>query len=129
MMPQSERGQFLIADAWSLHGDSLEMLSQGRLRNAAEKAWGATKRATDALIVERTGREPTRTSQTASGLKALVREGVVPRAMWDQFRDRVQYLHSQCFYDGNCHPPDFMSALILDTADYIRDVEAADGQE
>ena len=72
-MPETERGKYLIAYAWSLHGDALEMLSQGRLRNAAEKAWGATKRATDALILERTGREPIRTSQTSSGLRALAR--------------------------------------------------------
>ena len=31
------------------------MLAQGRIRNAAEKAWGATKRATDAVILARTG--------------------------------------------------------------------------
>ena len=124
-MPETERGKFLIADAWAMQADALEMLAQGRLRNAAEKAWCATKRATDALILERTGREPTRTSQTSSGLKALVRDGVVAGTMWDRYRDRVQYLHSQCFYDGNCYPHDFMTALIQDAAGYIRDVEAA----
>ena len=31
------------------------MLAQGRIPNAAEKAWGATKRATSALILVRTG--------------------------------------------------------------------------
>ena len=55
-MPESQHGKYLIADAWSLHEDALEMLSQGRVRNAAEKAWGATKRATDALLLERPGR-------------------------------------------------------------------------
>ena len=34
------------------------MLEAGDLRDAAEKAWGATKRATDALILRYTGREP-----------------------------------------------------------------------
>ena len=32
-------------------------LEQGRIRNAAEKAWGATKRATDALALARTGED------------------------------------------------------------------------
>ena len=128
-MPISLRATFLIDDARSLHRDALEMLVQGRLRNAAEKAWGATKRATDALVLERTGREPTRTSQTSSGLKALARDGVIPGNMWDRFRDRVQYLHAQCFYDGRCYPADFMSALIQDTAGYIRDAAAANAPE
>ena len=30
-----------MADAWALYRDALEMLEQGHLRNAAEKAWGA----------------------------------------------------------------------------------------
>ena len=67
-MLETERGRVLITDAWTLYADAIEMLEQGHIRNAAEKAWGATKRATDALILERTGREPT--SQTSSGIKA-----------------------------------------------------------
>ena len=70
-MPQSERGNYLIADAWSLHQDALDMLSQGRLRNAAEKEWGATKRATDAVILGRTGREPGTTGITYRGIRGL----------------------------------------------------------
>ena len=54
-MLQTERVGSLFADARGLYGDALEMLDQGRLRNAAEKAWCATKRATDALILARTG--------------------------------------------------------------------------
>ena len=101
------------------------MLSQGRLRNAAEKAWCATKRATDALILERTEREPTRTSQTASGLKALARQDVGVDSLWSRFRDQVRYLHSDCFYDGDCEPEDVIVGMIHGTADYIRDVETA----
>ena len=55
-MLETERGRVLITDAWTLYADAIEMLEQGHIRNAAEKAWGATKRATDALILERTGR-------------------------------------------------------------------------
>ena len=124
-MPESERGKFLIADAWSLHEDALEMLTQGRLRNAAEKAWCATKRATDALILERTEREPTRTSQTSSGLKALARENEALGPLWGRFRDRVYRLHSLCFYEGNCEPESLIIGLVQDTANYISDVETA----
>ena len=41
---------FLFADARALYDDALEMLDQGKIRNAAEKVWGATKRATDLPI-------------------------------------------------------------------------------
>ena len=101
------------------------MLSQGRLRNAAEKAWGATKRATDALILERTGREPARTAQTSSGLKALARESAAIESLWARFRDQIRYLHSDCFYNGDCEPESLIVGMIHDTADYIRDMEAA----
>ena len=43
-MVATDRGRFLISDARTLYDDALEMLDQGKIRNAAEKAWGATKR-------------------------------------------------------------------------------------
>ena len=56
------------------------MLEQGRIRNAAEKAWSATKRATDALARTReeperyrsgTGAVPERSSESSTGLRML----------------------------------------------------------
>ena len=55
MTTGTDRIQAIFQDARELQADALEMLAQGRIRNAAEKAWGATKRATDALILARTG--------------------------------------------------------------------------
>ncbi len=49
-MVATDRGRFLISDARTLYDDALEMLDQGKIRNAAEKAWGATKRATALYI-------------------------------------------------------------------------------
>ena len=57
-MVTPDRVNFLFADARSVCDDALEMLDQGKVRNAAEKAWGATKRATDALVLAREGEEP-----------------------------------------------------------------------
>ena len=57
-MVATDRVRFLFSDARTLYDDALEMLDQGKIRNAAEKAWGATKRATDALILAREGEEP-----------------------------------------------------------------------
>jgi hypothetical protein len=53
-MLETERVNAIFADARLLYDDALEQLESGKLRNAAEKAWGATKRATDALILART---------------------------------------------------------------------------
>ena len=55
MTTGTDRIQAIFDDARELQADALEMLAQGRIRNAAEKAWGATRRATDALILSRTG--------------------------------------------------------------------------
>ena len=128
-MLETERGRVLINDAWTLYADAIEMLEQGRIRNAAEKAWGATKRATDALILERTGREPNRTSQTSGGIRALGRESEAMLSLRDRYGVRAHYLHGDCFYDGHCEPEDVFAEMVRDTADYIRDVEtlASDG--
>ena len=45
----------IFADARRMQTQAVERLEAGDLRDAAEKAWCATKRATDALILARTG--------------------------------------------------------------------------
>ena len=45
----------LLADAREVHSQALERLAAGDIRDAAEKAWCATQRATDALVLARTG--------------------------------------------------------------------------
>ena len=127
-MLATERGRYVMADAWVLYEDAIEMLEEGRLRNAADKAWGATKRATDALILERTGEEPSRTTQTSSGIRALGRQNDELRSLHTRYLARVTELHGDCFYDGHCEPEDYFEGLIRDTADYIRDAEALAGE-
>ena len=68
---RSDRVNFLFADARSLYDDAIEMLDQGKIRNAAEKAWGATKRATDALVLARHGEEPQAAGQARRALLRL----------------------------------------------------------
>ncbi|CAI8057257.1 hypothetical protein GBAR_LOCUS31210 [Geodia barretti] len=58
-------------DAREVHDQALERLRQGDIRDAAEKAWCATKRATDALILALTGEEPETTAMTTEGLLEL----------------------------------------------------------
>ena len=73
-MVATDRVRDLFADARDLQADALEMLAQGRIRNAAEKAWGSTKRATDALVLARTGDEPELSAETGSGIRQLPTE-------------------------------------------------------
>ena len=51
MTTRTNRIEEIFQDARELQADALEMLAQGRIRNAAEKAWGATRMATDALSI------------------------------------------------------------------------------
>ena len=54
MTTKTNRIEEIFKDAREhLQADALEMLDQGKIRNSAEKAWGATKRATDALVLAR----------------------------------------------------------------------------
>ena len=120
-MLKSERAQFLIEDAWSLHRNALEMVQQGRLRNGAEKAWGATKRATDALILERTGREPGTTGIAYRSIRGLRHQSADLESLANRYSQRMQDLHGSCFYDGVLEPEEPIVRDIEATADYIRD--------
>ena len=122
-MLSTERGRYVMSDAWTLYADAIEMLELGRIRNAADKAWGATKRATDALVLERTGREPQITTQTTNGIRALGRQSEAGRSLYTRYSVRITELHGSCFYNGHCEPREYFEELIRDTADYIRDAE------
>jgi hypothetical protein len=109
----------LFEDARTLYEDALLQLAQGRIRNAAEKAWGATKRATDALVLARTGEEPRTSGQTNRGLHLLARRDERVAPLMGLYAIRQTYLHGQCFYDGNCEPEEGMEALIRETKQYL----------
>ena len=93
------------------------------MQNAAEKAWGATKRATGTLILARTGREPRTTRQTLPGIRQLFREHPEFQQLQLQYRYRSQIPHGSCFYHGICEPEDVLAQDVRDTFDYIRDAE------
>ena len=120
-MQGSERVADIFADAWALYADPIEVLAFGKHRLAAEAAWGATKRATDALVLARTGREPSGTGQTSGGIRFLSWENPEIAALRESFQEAVRELHSDCFYLGECGQPEALSQIIRDTADYIRE--------
>ena len=125
----TDRVKALFDDARELQADALEMLAQDHIRNAAEKAWGATKRATDALVLARSGEEPERTPETGAGLRMLASlDPVVRRArLVRRYHSRQVVLHGECFYNGLCDPLDETERRIRQTTDYIDDAERLAG--
>lgn len=122
-MLETERVSFLFADARALYDDALEMLEEGRLRNAADKAWGATKRATDALILARTGEEPRTSGQTMRMVRQLRRLDAALEPLRLRYGHRQSFLHGACFYDGILEPEEDIDRDVRETIDYIRDAE------
>ena len=121
-MVATDRVRVIFADARTLYDDALEMLDQGKIRNAAEKAWGAAKRATDALVLARTGEEPGTTAITSDALDALARQDTQVKPLVGRYYSRISQLHGQCFYNGRCASPD-TERRIRETINYIQDAE------
>ncbi len=101
------------------------MLDQGKIRNVSEKAWGTTKRATDALVLARIGEEPATTALTTEGLLALARASDDIENLVGRYFTRISYLHGSCFYDGMCGPD--TERRFRQTLDYIEDAERLPG--
>ena len=123
----AERAAALFADARALHDAALGRLDAGDIRDAAEKAWCATKRAADGLIVARTGQTPKESPDTTRQLRHLssADEGV-HRSMSHYYAAR-EALHGHCFYLGFCEPIDGTERLINETMDYITETERLAG--
>ena len=129
MTIQTDRVQEIFQDARVLQAAAVERLDQGDIRDAAEKAWGATKRATDALILARTGEEPEQTPETGAGLNQLAFQDPVVRdaRMVARYYTRQGRLHGGCFYNGLCDPLEDTERRIRETANYIGDAERMAG--
>ena len=102
----------------------MQRLRAGDLRDAAEKAWCSAKRATDALLVARTGREPETTPETGRWLGELSRADPDVRglSMVGRYRHAQQALHGDCFYLGDCDAAEDVRH-ILELSHYIDDAE------
>ena len=92
-----------------------------------KKAWCATKRATDGLLLARTGREPQTPAQTAGGLRALAFQDARFQRLRSFYNTCVKELHSDCFYDGHCEPAEQLAETIRETGQYIGDAERLAG--
>ena len=122
-MVATSRVSEIFADARAVHADALRLLVAGDIRDAAEKAWCATKRATDALILARTGVEVEQSPATTSGILRLESEDRAVSSLARRYFSRQGRLHGACFYLGACEPADEVERRIRQTADYITDAE------
>ena len=122
-MEDTERVSIILNDARSVQQDAIRLLEIGDIRDSAEKAWCATKRATDALILARTGEEPETSSDTSGGLLALAEGDNSVRSLVRRYHTRQWELHGACFYLGACEPSDEIERRIRRTANYINDAE------
>ena len=115
----------IFADAREMHAAALDRLDAGDIRAAAEQAWCATWRATDALILARTGEVPPSPSlpDTDFAIRSL---SFSDPALWPlraRYATCAELLHGDCFQLGLCEPLDDTERLIRQTADYIADAE------
>jgi hypothetical protein len=122
----TDRVQEIFEDSRVLYDDAMEMLSQGKLRNAAEKAWGATKRATDAFLLVRTGEEPRTTAATTQELDRLANRDPQVKSLVGRYFSRIGQLHGLCFYDSICDP-ELTNRRVRETIAYIEDAEVMAG--
>ena len=111
----------VFADAARMHEAALARMSAGDIRDAAEKAWCAAKRATDALILARTGKLPPKSPDTTRGLLSLSEADPAVRGLRDRYFASQSFLHGDCFYTGLCEPMEATRRLIRETADFIQD--------
>ena len=122
-MLETQDAGAIFSDSRLLYDDALDMLGQGCIRNAAEKAWGATRRATDALILGRSGELPPTTAVTSRGIRALARESSTFEPLSGDYFTRITLLHGYCFYNGMCEPIEETERLIRETLDFIQKAE------
>ncbi len=115
--------QEIFTDARRMQSQAVERLDAGDIRDAAEKAWCATLRATDALILARTGATTERSPETSRYLDELAAQDARIKTLIGRYFTRQRRLHGDCFYLGLCEPVGETERRIRETIDYIRDAE------
>ena len=99
-MLETDRSREIMDDARSLQQEAVRLLEQGDIRDAAEKAWCATLRATNAMILARTGEEPQRTPATTRMLDDLTSRDTRVASLVGRYYSRQTSLHGDCFNLG-----------------------------
>ena len=113
----------ILGDARAMYTTAMKCLAADDIRDASEKAWCAAKRATDALIVARTGVEPPKSPDTTRALDSLAERDPNVKILVGRYYSRQSQLHGDCFYTGLCDPLPTTERRIRETIDYIQDAE------
>ena len=115
----------IMQDARETQATAERLLNAGDWRDAAEKAWLATRNATVALEV--TGVHNHTSTGITGGIKKLARER---GGEWTRLKDDyglvIRFLHGQAFYKG-IYSED-VADRVRGAADYIRRAEELAGQ-
>ena len=122
-MVATDLAREIFADARAMYESAVEQLGTGDMRDAAEKAWCATLRATNALLLARTGEEPLNTVGTSGRLDQLVRQDPAVRILVGRYYARQIRLHKDCYHSGILIGEDEIERRIRETIEYITDAE------
>ena len=114
----------IFADARRMHEASVDRLAENDIRDAAEKAWCATMRASAALLFSRTGTEPEKSPVISQQLRSLAQRDPLVKGLLDHYYAAQSVLHGDCFYLGMCDPLADVTRRIQETIDYIQAAEA-----
>ena len=95
-----------------------------KIRDASEKAWGATVNVVEALIEAKTGKEIIKGKDRTNTLVKLVEtDKAIPYDIQARYFSREDQLHGDCFYVGKCEPRDEIKRRIRETKEFIDDIE------
>jgi uncharacterized protein (UPF0332 family) len=120
----TDRVKEIFDDAYSLYQEAIAELERGNIRESAEKAWGATLRATKALILARIGRElDGALGLTKAFLELSGYDKEIEEKLEGRYFVRESALHGHCFYDGICEPREEIERRIRETNLYIEDAK------
>ena len=114
----------IFADARRMHDAALARMAEDDIRDAAEKAWCATLRAAEALVLVHTNQHPPRSPDVTRALRTIAAADPSVRGLQSRYFERQAALHGACFYTGWCEPVEDTQRLIRETAEFIRDAES-----
>ncbi len=113
-----------MLNAHTLFDLAIKELIEGKIRDASEKAWGATANAVEALIEAKTGEEIIKGKDRSSKLVKLVEtDKIIPYNIQARYFSREDILHGDCFYVGKCEPRSEIERRIKETKDLLDDIQ------
>ena len=112
----------IFEDAHRMRDAALERLAAGDYRDAAEKAWYATLRATEALVLARAGLEPGKPIDTGVRLSTMGVHDQSLRDMRSRFAFFQVILWEECILHEYCVPEE-IDRTVSKAVDYVRDCE------